>query len=87
MNYSSKGKVKCHILQKSPRDPVQSLFPVRAEELLFPFCPSTKQAIIDKGHDPRFHNRAIGMKFAREPVDRVRNQLDISRIHIFQQLR
>ena len=58
-----------------------------AEELLFPFCPSTKQAIIDKGHNPRFHNRAIGMKFAREPVNRVRNQLDISRIHIFQQLR
>ena len=71
MKYSSKGKAKCHTLQKSPHDPVQSLFPVRAEELLFPFCPSTKQAIIDKGRNPRFHNRAIGIKFAGEPVNRV----------------
>ena len=53
----------------------------------FPFCPSPEQVIIDKGHNPRFHNRAIGMKFAREPVNRVRNQLDISRTHIFQQMR
>ena len=37
MVYSSKGKTKCHTLQKSPHDPVQSLFPVRAEKLLFPF--------------------------------------------------
>ena len=71
MKYSSKGKKKCHTLQKSPHDPVQSLFPVCAEKLLFPFCPSTKQAIIEKGRNPRFHNRAIDIKFAGEPVNRV----------------
>ena len=87
MAYSSKGKTKCHTLQKSPHDPVQPLFPVRAEKLLFPLCPSTKQAIIDKGRNPRFHNRAISIKFAGEPVNRVWNQLDISRTQIFQQLR
>ena len=68
MKYSSKGKAKCHTLQKSPHDPIQSLFPVRAEELLFPFCPSTKQANIDKGRNPRLHNRAIGIKFAGDHV-------------------
>ena len=87
MVYSSKGKTKCHTLQKSPHDPVQPLFPVRAEKLLFPFYPSTKQAIIDKRRNPRFHNRAISIKFAGEPVNRVWNQLDISRTQIFQQLR
>ena len=71
MKYSSKGKKKCHALQKSPHDPVQSLFPVRAEKLLFPFSPSTKQAIIENGRNPRFHNRAIDIKFAGEPVNRV----------------
>ena len=71
MKYSSKGKKKCHTLQKSLHDPVQSLFPVRAEKLLFPFYPSTKQAIIEKGRNPRFHNRAIDIKFAGEPVNKV----------------
>ena len=52
MKYSSKGKAKCHKLQKSPHDPVHTLFPVSAEELVFPLCPSTKQAIIDKGLNP-----------------------------------
>ena len=74
MKYSSIGKTKCHTLQKSPHDPVQSLFPVQ-------------QAIIDKGRNPRFHNKAIDIKFAGEPVNRVWNQLDISRTQIFQQLR
>ena len=71
MKYSSKGKAKCHTLQKSPDDPVQSLFPVSAEELLFPLRPSTEQAIIDKGRNSRFHNRANDMKFAGEPVNKV----------------
>ena len=53
MKYSSKGKAKCHTPPKSPHDPVQSLFPVSAEDLLFPLCSSTKQAIIDNGaHSP-----------------------------------
>ena len=56
LKYSSKGKAKCHTPPKSPHDPVQSLFPVSAEDLFFPLCSSTKQAIIDKGHIPRFHN-------------------------------
>ena len=41
------------------------------KKLLFPFCPSTKQAIIENGRNPRFHNRAIDIKFAGEPVNRV----------------
>ena len=53
----------------------------------FPLCQSTEQAIIDKGRNPRFHNRAIDMKFAGEPVNKVWNWLDINRIQIFQQLR
>ena len=52
MKYSSKGKAKCHTPPKSTHDPVQSLFPVSAEDLFFPLCSSTKQAIIDKGAFP-----------------------------------
>ena len=73
MKYSSKGKAKCHTPPKSPHDPVQSLFPVSAEDLLFPLRSSTKQAIIDKGRIPRFHNRAIDFIFAGGPANEVRN--------------
>ena len=73
MKYSSKGKAKVHTPPKSPHDPVQSLFPVSAEDLLFPLCSSTEQAIIDKGRIPRFHNRAIDFIFAGEPANKVRN--------------
>ena len=37
LKYSSKGKAKCHTPPKSPHDPVQSLFPVSAEDL-FSLC-------------------------------------------------
>ena len=87
MKYSSKGKAKSHTLLKYPHEPVQSLFPVSAEELLFPLCPNSKQAIIDKGRNPGFHNRAINMIFAGEPVNKVWNLLDISRTQIFHHLR
>ena len=58
-----------------PHDPVQSLFQVSAEDLFFSFslCSSTKQAIIDKGRIPRFHNRAIDFIFAGGPANKVRN--------------
>ena len=69
----TKGKTKCHTPPKSPHDPVQSLFPVGAEDLAFPFVLSTKQAIIDKGRIPRFHNRAIDLIFAGGPPNKVQN--------------
>ena len=58
---------------QAPHYPVQSLFPVSAEDLLFPLCLSTKQAIIDKGRIPRFHNKAIDFIFAGGPANEVRN--------------
>ena len=73
LKYSSKGEAKCHTPPKSSHDPVQSLFPVSAEDLLFPLCSSTKQAIIDKGRIFRFHNRAIDFIFAGGPANKVRN--------------
>ena len=73
LKYSSKGKAKCHTPPKSPHDPVQSLFPVSVEDLFFPLCSSTKQAIIDKGRIPRFHNRAIDFIFAGGPANEGRN--------------
>ena len=73
MKYSSKGKAKYHTPPKSLHDTVQSLFPVSAEDLLFPLCSSTKQAIIDKGRIPRFHNRTIDLIFAGGPANKVRN--------------
>ena len=73
LKYSSKGKGKCHTPPKSPHDHVQSLFPVSAEDLLFPLCSRTKQAIIDKGRIHRFHNRAVDFIFAGGPANEVRN--------------
>ena len=73
MKYSSKDKAKCHTPPKSPHDPVQTLFPVSAEDLLFPLCSSTRQAIIVKGRIPRFYNRAIDFIFAGGPASKVRD--------------
>ena len=39
---------------------------------------------IGKKRNPGFHNRPIGMIFAREPKSKVWNQLDVSRTQIFQ---
>ena len=49
------------------------------------FCQSTKLIVIVKRCNPGFHNRAIDVIFAWEPVNKVRNELDVSRTQNYQQ--
>ena len=52
LKYSSKGKAKCHTPPTSPHDPVQSLFPVSAVDLLFHLCSRPNRQLLTRGAFP-----------------------------------
>ena len=73
LNTHQRAKLNAPHLPSPLMTPFSHYFRLALKICFSPLCSSTKQAIIDKGRIPRFHNRAIDFIFAGGPANKVRN--------------